>query len=137
MLNMHSKEIVKKKNLNNTFLKKKETVTKIYQPWNPHLVFWTRNCFRFWRMFPVFRPTSKYKFGRSKPVQVIWGSFRFKHRTMSSRTEELAVAVSATMGTCTKSLIFNKGESSLIPKNSTTLLQKDWKIGETVLKMQL
>lgn len=55
---------------------------------------------------------------------------------MSSRTEELAVAVSATMGTYTKSLIFNKGESSLIPNNSTTLLQKDWKIGETELKMQ-
>lgn len=114
-----------KKNLkNNNFLKKKETVTKIYQLWNPHLVFRTRNCFRFWRMFPVFRPTSKYKFGRSKPVQVIWGSFRFKHRTMSSRTEELAVAVSATIGTCMKQLIFKKGESSLISNNSTTLLQK-------------
>lgn len=81
--------------------KKKKNISEGSKPGlNPYFPFLVRNCFKSLMRSPLCCPTSRYRLGLSKLVQVTWGFFRFRHFTMSSLIEGLAVAVKAIMGTC-------------------------------------
>lgn len=104
--------------------KKKTTPEGSKPSLNPYLPFLVRNCFKSLQMSPLCCPTSRYRLGLSKLVQVTWGFLRFRHFTMSSLIEGLAVAVNAIMGICKEMYnnIHDLSLSTFYTKNLKSLL---------------